>query len=115
MKKILCAFFIVLLIFSGTMAVAGQWIGCDPAPENADTDPGNDVIAVVVRKDGVETEKAYAVDPAKNKVRLVDIVSTDSGLYEFAFKNSQGRTSTFVSFDLSAPPNGCEGVGIYTD
>lgn len=115
MRKIAIVSILLILMFSGTQAIAGQWIGCNLAPENEDADPNNDVIAVVILKDGVESVVPYNIDVNKNKVRILDITPSDSGIYQFAFQNSQGRRGNFVSFDLAAAPDGCSEVKLYSD
>lgn len=111
MKTLAIILSIVFLMFSST-ALAGQSIVCDPAPENQDADSSNDVVKVVILKDTVEITASYVLIPEINKVRLMTLNGEQTGQYQFAFENSQGRRSTFVSFDLQSQPNGCNGIQI---
>jgi hypothetical protein len=101
----------LLFAFSGQ----AEWVACDPAPENADADPDNDVVNVVIMQSGAEIIRAYELTADQQHVKLVDISVIAQASYQFAFENSQGRRSEPVSYTVYYKPAGCSGIVIIKD
>lgn len=114
MKKLAIILSVLMLLFSGNV-LAGQRLVCNPAPENSDSNPDNDVTKIVVIKDNIEIISPYRLVTGKNLVELVVLTGDESGVYQFSFENSQGRRSVFVNFDLQGQPDGCNGIRIEND
>lgn len=107
--RILALCIVFLFIFGG--AVQAEWVVCNPAPENNDADPGNDVVNVVIMQDAAEIIRPYELH-SSGAVLLVDTTLIASALFSFRFENGQGRRSEPVIFDLSEKPAGCTGVRV---
>lgn len=114
MKKIALILTILIFAFSSS-GIAAQRLVCSPAPENADQNPDNDVVKVVVTQGAAQTVSPYRMVAGTQLVELLVLTGDEAGEYQFQFENSQGRRSDPVTFNLHGAPAGCSGIQIYND
>ncbi len=110
MKRILFFCIGLLLAFSGL--ASAEWLVCDGAPENVDTDPDNDIAFVVVVQDGATIIRNYELHSDGVHVLVADTSMLAQAHFEVSFENVQGRRSDPVSYDLKPKPSGCSGLRI---
>ena len=90
-----------------------EWIGSDPAPENSDADPDNDVINVVVVQGSAEIISPYTIGPDGIHVMLIGIEGIAQADFQFAFENKDFRRSELVTYNLRPAPAGCQGIRVF--
>ena len=106
MNKFTIILCILLLL---PLTVSAEWLVCDQAPENLDSDTGNDVVNVVIIQDGAEIIRPYEVD-VSGYVYLIDTTVISQAHFDVGFENAQGRRSDLVPFDLKPPPSSCSNL-----
>lgn len=111
--RILIILLAILVVFGGgRFGAHAEWIACNPAPENSDQDPENDVVSVVIMQDSAEIIRPYELNPSETAVLLIDTTVIAAATFSFRFENVQGRRSDPVIFELKQKPAGCLGLRV---
>ena len=106
----------LILVFMFTLSVNygnAEWIGADPAPENADADPDNDVVAVVVIQGSATIIAPYTIGPDGIHVMLIGIEGIAQADFQFAYENKDFRRSELTVYNLRPAPAGCRGIRVF--
>ena len=113
MKLIKMCLILVLMLTLSVGYGNAEWIGADPAPENADADPDNDVVAVVVIQNGAEIIAPYTIGEDGIHVMLIGVEGIAQADFQFAYENKDFRRSPLTVYNLRPAPAGCQGIRVF--
>ena len=109
--------FVVFFVFafSGPAGGAAQWLACDPPLENIDTDLTNDVSHYIVSVNGAPLVSVPYNANGSAYQKLWEVTSMSKATFVIHAVNMQARISEPVTFNMAAPPTGCEGLRLVTE